>query len=207
LIVFKRYGIGALLDNLKKLIMGGKMTEKKAKENTESAKEKNHQFQVGDLAVYPAHGVGEIQAIESRVVNGEKQDFYIMKVLENGMVIMIPTRNVESVGLRDIISKKEIPKVYEVMKARTDGVPAQTWNRRYREYMDKIKTGSLYDVAEVFRDLSLLKLTKDLSFGERKLYDTAQVLLVRELSTAKNADEETIISEIESLFVSDDLEN
>jgi CarD family transcriptional regulator len=187
--------------------MGGKMTEKKAKENTESAKEKNHQFQVGDLAVYPAHGVGEIQAIESRVVNGERQDFYIMKVLENGMVIMIPTRNVESVGLRNIINKKEIPKVYEVMKSRTDGVPAQTWNRRYREYMDKIKTGSLYDVAEVFRDLSLLKLTKDLSFGERKLFDTAQVLLVRELSTAKNADEETIISEIESLFVSENLEN
>jgi CarD family transcriptional regulator len=86
-------------------------------------------------------------------------------------------------------------------------VPAQTWNRRYREYMDKIKTGSLYDVAEVFRDLSLLKLTKDLSFGERKLFDTAQVLLVRELSTAKKTDEETIISELESLFVSDSLEN
>jgi CarD family transcriptional regulator len=76
----------------------------------------------------------------------------------------------------------------------------QTWNRRYREYMDKIKTGSLYDVAEVFRDLSLLKLTKDLSFGERKLYDTAQVLLVKELSTARKTDEETIISEIESFF-------
>jgi len=187
--------------------MGGNMTEHKAKESTESAKENNHQFQVGDLAVYPAHGVGEIQAIESRVVNGEKHDFYIMKVLENGMVIMIPIRNVESVGLRDIINQKEIPKVYELMKVRTDGVPAQTWNRRYREYMDKIKTGSLYDVAEVFRDLSLLKLTKDLSFGERKLFDTAQVLLVRELSTAKNTDEETIISEIESLFVSDSMEN
>ena len=71
----------------------------------------------------------------------------------------------------------------------------------------KIKTGSLYDVAEVFRDLSLLKLTKDLSFGERKLFDTAQVLLVRELSTAKKTDEETIISELDSLFVSDSLEN
>ena len=183
------------------------MTEKKADENIESTKEKNHEFQIGDLAVYPAHGVGEIQAIESRVVNGEEHDFYIMKVLENGMVIMIPTRNVESVGLRDIINQKEIPKVYDVMKVRTDGVPAQTWNRRYREYMDKIKTGSLYDVAEVFRDLSLLKLTKDLSFGERKLFDTAQVLLVRELSTAKNTDEETIISELDSLFVSDNLEN
>ena len=187
--------------------MGGNMTENRAEENTESATENNHEFKVGDLAVYPAHGVGEIQAIESRVVNGEKHDFYIMKVLENGMVIMIPISNVESVGLRDIINKKEIPKVYEIMKARTDGVPAQTWNRRYREYMDKIKTGSLYDVAEVFRDLSLLKLTKDLSFGERKLFDTAQVLLVRELSTAKNTDEETIISELESLFVSDSLEN
>ena len=187
--------------------IGGIMTEKKAKQETQSVKPINREFQIGDLAVYPAHGVGEIQAIESRVVNGEEHDFYIMKVLENGMVIMIPTRNVESVGLRDIINKTEIPKVYEVMKVRTDGVPAQTWNRRYREYMDKIKTGSLYDVAEVFRDLSLLKLTKDLSFGERKLYDTAQVLLVRELSTAKKTDEETIISEIESLFVSDSLEN
>ena len=185
-------------------MIGGNMTEKKAKASAQSSKSKNREFQVGDLAVYPAHGVGEIQAIESRVVNGEKHDFYIMKVLENGMVIMIPVRNVESVGLRDIISKKDVPRVYDVMKSRKDGLPDnQTWNRRYREYMDKIKTGSLYDVAEVFRDLFLLKLTKDLSFGERKLYDTAQVLLVRELSTAKNTDEDTIISEIESLFVAD----
>ena len=184
------------------------MIEKKVNAETRNSKQKPRPFQVGDLAVYPAHGVGEIQAIESRVVNGEKHDFYIMKVLENGMVIMIPISNVESVGLRDIIDKKEIPKVYEVMKSRKDALPDnQTWNRRYREYMDKIKTGSLYDVAEVFRDLFLLKLTKDLSFGERKLYDTAQVLLVRELSTAKNTDEDTIISEIESLFVADSSEN
>ncbi len=185
------------------------MTEKKVKESTpESSKQKMREFQVGDLAVYPAHGVGEIQAIESRVVNGEKHDFYIMKVLENGMVIMIPISNVESVGLRDIISKKDVPRVYDVMKSRQNGLPDnQTWNRRYREYMDKIKTGSLYDVAEVFRDLSLLKLTKDLSFGERKLYDTAQVLLVRELSTAKNTDEDTIILELESLFVADSPES
>ena len=189
-------------------MIGGKMTEKKAKESSQSNTQKLREFQVGDLAVYPAHGVGEIQAIESRVVNGEKHDFYIMKVLENGMVIMIPISNVESVGLRDIISKKDVPRIYEVMKSRKDGLPDnQTWNRRYREYMDKIKTGSLYDVAEVFRDLFLLKLTKDLSFGERKLYDTAQVLLVRELSTAKNTDEDTILSEIESLFVADSPEN
>ena len=183
-------------------MIGGKMTEKKAKGNNRSAKTKDQEFQIGDLAVYPAHGVGEIQAIESRVVNGEKHDFYIMKVLENNMLIMIPTRNVESVGLRDIIDAEEIPKVYEVMKTKkASSADNQTWNRRYRDYMEKIKTGSLYDVAEVFRDLSLLKLNKDLSFGERKLYDTAQGLLVKELSKAKKTDEKTILSEIDALFV------
>ena len=183
------------------------MKEKKDKESAKSNKLKMRKFQVGDLAVYPAHGVGEIKAIESRVVNGEKHDFYIIKVIENGMTIMIPTNNVESVGLRDVINKKEVPKVYAVMQSRKEGIADnQTWNRRYREYMDKIKTGSLYDVAEVFRDLFLLKLNKDLSFGERKLYDTAQILLVRELSTAKKTDEDSILSEIESLFVIDQTE-
>jgi len=206
--VINNFTLRITLEQCKKTMIGRKMTEKKVKESSQSIKQKNREFQVGDLAVYPAHGVGEIQAIESRVVNGEKHDFYIMKVVENGMVIMIPISNVESVGLRDIIDKKDVSRVYDVMKYRKDGIPDnQTWNRRYREYMDKIKTGSLYDVAEVFRDLFLLKLTKDLSFGERKLYDTAQVLLVRELSTAKNTDEDTIISEIESLFVADTPEN
>jgi len=177
------------------------MTEKKAKQQVQITKQKVREFQVGDLAVYPAHGVGRIEAIESRVVNGETHDFYIMKVLENSMVIMIPTWNVDFVGLRDVISEKEIPKIYAVMKSeRESSADTQTWNRRYREYMDKIKTGSLYDVAEVFRDLYLLRLTKDLSFGERKLFDTAMTLLLRELSTAKNTDEKTIMSEIESLF-------
>ena len=167
-------------------------------------KAKLQKFRIGDLAVYPAHGVGQILAIESRVVNGETHDFYILRVLENGMVIMIPIGNVESVGLRCLIDAKEVPKVYAVMKTKRELlVDNQTWNRRYREYMEKIKTGSLYDVAEVFRDLFRLKLTKDLSFGERKLYDTAQILLVKELSRAKKTDEKTIITEIESLFASE----
>ena len=184
------------------------MTDKKAKESGKSNKTKKRKFKVADLAVYPAHGVGEIIAIESRVVNGEKHDFYIMKIIENGMTIMIPTNNVESVGLRDVIQKKEVPKIYAVMQSKKEAnTDNQTWNRRYREYMDKIKTGSLYDVAEVFRDLFLLKMTKDLSFGERKLYDTAQILLVRELSAAKKTDEESILTEIESLFVSEEAEN
>ena len=178
------------------------MTDKGKEKKERATVQATRRFSVGDLAVYPAHGVGRIEAIESRVVNGEKHDFYIMKIIENNMVIMIPTWNVESVGLRDVIAEKDIPKVFEVMRTKRDSnIDNQTWNRRYREYMDKIKTGSLYEVAEVFRDLSLLKMTKDLSFGERKLYDTAQSLLVKELSTAKNAEEDAIVSEIESLFV------
>jgi CarD family transcriptional regulator len=179
------------------------MIEKETAKTSDLHEKKIREFQIGDLAVYPAHGVGRIEAIESKVISGEKHDFYIMKVLENNMVIMIPTWNVDSVGLRDVISESDIPKVYEIMrKDRESPLDSQTWNRRYRDYMEKIKTGSLYEVAEVYRDLYLLKLNKDLSFGERKLYDTAQFLLVKELSTAMNSDENTILSEIESLFPS-----
>ena len=158
-------------------------------------------FNVGDLAVYPAHGVGRIESIESRTINGDKHDFYILKILENSMVIMIPTWNVASVGLRNIIDSTQVAEIYDVLRTKKDDIfDNQTWNRRYKEYMDKLKTGSLYDVAEVFRDLYLLKLVKDLSFGERKLLDTARVLLLRELCTAKKADEQTVWAEVETLF-------
>jgi len=158
-------------------------------------------FQVGDLAVYPAHGVGRIESIESRTINGEKHNFYILKILENSMVIMIPTWNVDSVGLRNTIDAAQVPEIYDVLATKKDDIfDNQTWNRRYKEYMDKLKTGSLFDVAEVFRDLYLLKFIKDLSFGERKLLDTAKGLLLRELCTAKKADEKTVWEEIESLF-------
>ncbi|MCK5695726.1 MAG: CarD family transcriptional regulator [Desulfobacula sp.] len=176
--------------------MVGKSKKTKAKDVTSTKKE----FSKGDLAVYPAHGVGYIESIECKEINGDTLNFYMMKIVENGMVIMIPTSNVESVGLREVIPETEVPEVYKVMQAKAQGADNQTWNRRYREYMDKIKTGSIYDVAEVFRDLFQLKLEKDLSFGERKLLDTAQNLLVQELSTAKDIDEKLMMQEIEGLF-------
>ncbi len=157
-------------------------------------------FCQGDLAVYPAHGVGCIESIESKNINGEDLNFYMMKIIENGMVIMIPTANAKAVGLREVIQKDEIQNVYNVMQTKGKSKGKQTWNRRYREYMDKIKTGSIYDVATVFRDLYQLKIEKDLSFGERKLFDTAKNLLVQELSTAKDVDEGLMMKEIENLF-------
>lgn len=152
------------------------------------------------MAVYPAHGVGLIESIETREVLGHEQDFYIMKILENDMIIMIPVNNVESVGLRDIIDRDEVDKVYAIMKKRDIPPDNQTWNRRYRDYMEKIKTGSVYEVAEVLRDLYLLKTDKDLSFGERKMLDTAESLLLKELSIAKKTDENAIMSDIKNIF-------
>ncbi len=159
-------------------------------------------FKKGDLAVYPAHGVGIIETIESQEISGCRQDFYIIRILDNNMKIMVPTQNVENVGLREIIGHKEVSKLYTILKKRDIVIDNQTWNRRYREYMDKIKTGSVFEVAEVYRDLLMLKEEKDLSFGERKMLDTARTLLVKEISLAKKVAEEQIENDLDKLFSS-----
>ena len=157
-------------------------------------------FHVGDKAVYPAHGVAEIVGIESREISGAKQTFYILKILDSGMKIMVPTTNVDSVGLRGVITSTEADEVYAILRTREISVEGQTWNRRHREYMEKIKTGSVFEVAEVLRDLTLLRSDKDLSFGERKVLDTARTLLVKELAVAKRRKERDIEKEIDRIF-------
>jgi len=157
-------------------------------------------FSVGDLAVYPAHGVGIIEKIESQEISGYQQDFYVMRILDNNMIIMIPTTNVDNVGLRELIEQTEVPRLISILKKRDVPLDNQTWNRRYREYMEKIKTGSVFEVAEVYRDLLILKLEKDLSFGERKMLDTARTLLVKEISLAKKVGEEQIEKDLDKIF-------
>ena len=157
-------------------------------------------FKVGDLAVYPAHGVGRIESIEARNLYGSIQDFYIMRILENNMIIMIPTNNAFNVGLREIVRQEEVPKIFKILKEKDVELDNQTWNRRYREYMEKIKTGSVYEVAEVLRDLFLLKLEKELSFGERKMMDTAKSLLIKEISIAKKMEETKVEENIRKIF-------
>nr|WP_267928816.1 CarD family transcriptional regulator [Desulfolithobacter dissulfuricans] len=157
-------------------------------------------FSAGDMAVYPAHGVGVIKAIETQSVGGVDQSFYVMKILDNDMTIMIPTANSDNVGLRAIISTEEVEKVMEILRERDIKISSQTWNRRYRDYMEKIKTGSVFEVAVVLRDLYILKDDKELSYGERKMMDTAKNLLVKEISLAKNMDEDQVEQLIEKLF-------
>jgi len=157
-------------------------------------------FIQGDMAVYPAHGVGVIEAIESQTVAGVDQDFYIMKILDNDMKIMIPTASSDNVGLRAIIGKKEVEAVLQILRDRDTEIASQTWNRRYRDYMEKIKTGSIHEVAAVLRDLYLLSVDKDLSYGERKMMDTAKNLLVTEISLARKVDESKTETMIDDMF-------
>jgi CarD family transcriptional regulator len=117
------------------------------------------------------------------------------------MKVYVPTSNVSSVKLREIISEKEVDQVFQILRNRKEKtVDSTTWNRRYREYMEKIKTGSVFEVAKVLRDLYLLKNDKDLSFGERKMLDTARSLLVREIAIAKKLNETDVEAQFKQIF-------
>jgi CarD family transcriptional regulator len=157
-------------------------------------------FKVGDKAVYPGQGVGEVMGIEHKDIAGQRQSFYVLKIMENGMKILIPINKVGSVGLRSLIDEKAVIKVYLILKQKDISVDSATWNRRYREYMEKIKTGSVFEIAEVLRDLSLLKTDKDLSFGERKMLDTARTLLVKEIAVATKSKEVKIEEKLDRIF-------
>ena len=157
-------------------------------------------FKVGESAVYPAHGIAVIKRIDERDVGGKKKRFYVLQVIENQMTSMVPTDNAEAVGLRSIISDEDVSKVYSILKMRDVKIDQTTWNRRYRDYMEKIKTGSIYEIAEVLRDLFLLRHSKDLSFGERKMLDQAKALIVKEISIAKRTQEAVIEQEIQQIF-------
>ncbi|MEK6531863.1 MAG: CarD family transcriptional regulator [Deltaproteobacteria bacterium] len=155
-------------------------------------------FKKGELAVYPAHGVGTIMGIEGREVSGSSKLYYILSILDTEAIIMVPVETASVVGLRKIVARDTVPKVYKILRERSDLPPVdnQTWNRRYREYTEKIKSGCVMEVAKVLRDLYLLKLDKELSFGERKMLDTAKNLLVKELSIARNIKEEKVEEEL-----------
>jgi len=158
------------------------------------------EFAVGDMAVYPAHGVGEIESIESREVGGLNQSFYVIRIIETNMTIMVPTSSSQNVGLRAIINPGEVDEIFDILKQQEVKIASQPWNQRYREYMGKIKTGSVYEIAEVLRDLYILQEDKSLSFGERKMLDTAQALLVKEISLANHVQEDQVEENITEIF-------
>jgi len=158
-------------------------------------------FKTGDKIVYPGHGVGEIEGVRTTVLGGEEHHIYNIKILDSGMKVMVPLSQATAVGLRRIIDKKAIDTVYDILRDRNFKIDTQTWNRRFREYSQKIKTGSVFEIAIVLRDLSVLSSDKELSFGEKKMLDMAEALLVSEIAIAKARPHDKVAGELKSLFV------
>ena len=158
------------------------------------------QFKMGDKAVHPKHGVGEITAVEEREIGGTRAVFYTMRILDNGMKVMVPSAAAAQGGLRAIMSAKEAEAVLDTMRAREVAVDVQPWSRRFRAYTEMVQSGQPHEVAKVLRDMHRLKFDKDLSFGERHLLDRAKSLLMKELAFAKRVTEERLAAEVASIF-------
>lgn len=158
-------------------------------------------FKVGDQAVYPAQGVGVVEAIESRQHGGGSQDFYIVRIIDNDMTIMVPVANAGQVGLRRLISRDKVPSVYDLLGAKPGGqLTISSWSRRQREYNERIKTNNLLEVAQVLRELYLIRGAKELSYGEKKVLDLARRLLVKELALAEGISETDVRSRVETMI-------
>lgn len=156
-------------------------------------------FGIGDKVVYPMHGAGVIEAIEEREVLGEVRQYYVMHIPVGNMKVFIPLDSVDHLGIRQVISRSEVPEVMEILENESK-LPVLAWNRRYRANMDRIKSGSIFSVAEVVRSLSQREREKGLSTGEKKMYDNACQILVSELVLAEDAQEEEMRNRLKGLL-------
>jgi len=146
-------------------------------------------FNIGDKIVYPMHGAGIIEGIEEKEILGEKRKYYIMRMPIGDMKVMIPVDNIEEIGIREVIKDEEVDKVIDILKGSGTRMP-QNWNRRYRANMEKIKSGDIYEIATVVRNLMLRDSEKTLSTGERKMLNSAKQMLISEIVLAINSNEE-----------------
>jgi CarD family transcriptional regulator len=161
-----------------------------------------HVFSVNELVVYPAQGVGQVESIEKQEIGGTRVEFYIVRILSNRVTLMVPVANAMNVGLRAVCNPEEAKSILDSLEDRSGftGYSGQNWNRRYREYSEKLKSGDLSEVAYVLKELILIGKDKDLSFGERRLLEQAMNLITMELAFALETDQEEIKTRIEEIF-------
>jgi len=161
-------------------------------------------FALGDKAVYPAHGVGVIEKIESKKISDHEERFYVIRIIDTGMTVTIPHSKAVEIGLRPVVSKEKVNEVFEVFSRKQEQKTCRMlpWNRRQRDYLAKLKSGSIVELAEILRELTLIQSHKPLSFGEKKLYETVKRLLIKELACCQNCSEETVLGKINSLLSS-----
>ena len=162
-------------------------------------------YEIGDKVVYPMHGAGIIEGIEVKEILGEKRQYYILNFAMGGMKVMVPTKNVEELGMRDIISNADINKVVSILKNPNDDYTLpDAWNKRYRMNLEKIKTGDIYEVANVVRDLMIRDHVKGLSSAEKKMLNNARQILISELCLSTSTEEEEISTLIDNITINDE---
>ena len=150
-------------------------------------------FKVGDKIVYPMHGAGTIESIEEKEILGEKQKYYVMKMPVGDIKVMVPTKNAELIGVRDVIGNEAAQNVLDVLSAAPTDM-SSNWNKRYRDNQDKMKSGDICEVADVVRNLSFRAKVKPLATGEKKMLTSAKQILVSELVLAEAMDKEQVES-------------
>ncbi len=146
-------------------------------------------FDVGDRVVYPQHGAAVIEGREVHQWNGEPRDYLVLKVAYGDLTVKVPADNAEDIGLREVINDEEVAEVFDVLGKKEARMPTN-WSRRYKNHVEKLKSGDIYQVAEVVRNLSIRDKDKGLSAGEKRMLNRARQILVSELIFALNVDEE-----------------
>ena len=154
------------------------------------------EFRVGEKVVYPNHGVGIIEEVSRRSVNGVPEEFYMLRIHSNSSLVMIPTSNVKSVGLRRIIKKSDVDGLFELLR-KDFYEPETDWKDRYKEHSEKMRTGSIYQVAEVLKSLVYLSYKKSLSFREKRMLDRAKQLITSEVATVRGMNEKSVEDQID----------
>ena len=160
----------------------------------------NIEFEVGDSVVYPHHGAGKVLLKEQKDVLGERREYLTIKILHNDMTVMVPTENAAIAGLRRVIDEETVKKVLAVLQDECSEMP-KNWNRRFKHNRDKIKTGDIYELAEVVRNLAIREAEKGLSTGEKQMYTRAKKILASELMYALAMDEDSVDEHLSNLLL------
>jgi CarD family transcriptional regulator len=162
-------------------------------------------YEVNENVVYPGHGVARISRILNKSIGGNQTEFFELKFLNKDMTILVPTDNIESVGIRKLSSNKRIKDIFEILMRPAKRLDhhefsPSSWNKRYKLYQNKIRTGNLEDISKIYRDLQHMTHNKELSFGEKNLLTYTETLLAQEISIVKKLPEEEAIKELRSVF-------
>jgi len=156
-------------------------------------------FRVGEKVVYPNHGVGIIEEVSSRSVNGQPEEFYMLRIHSNASLVMVPTANVKSVGLRRIIKKNDVDGLFKLLQE-DFFEPESDWKGRYKDHSEKMRTGSIFQVAEVLKNLVYLSYRKSLSFREKRMLDRAKQLIISEVATVRGLNEKSVEDQIDRMM-------